>query len=315
MKVTGSSHSMRGIILRHIYRVLLMVVMILSVSACGGDLPAEPTQSPDVNEQAVQDDTTTAETGDGLSADVVASVNGVPITQVELDRAFARVAVNSAAADTDALSMQVLNTLIEQQVIAQAADRFGVVVTEADVTAEIDGLKSSLTNMSWDDWLVSNQYTEAELYDAVENSIVTNRVRDQVIAPLAGAVEHVHARHILVATEAEANAVLSRLSNGEDFEALAAEVSLDVTTRDFGGDLGWFIREELLDESLSERAFALGAGEIAEPVVTRLGYHVIQTLEKQDRTIEQERMPLLVENVFNRWLEDETVSATVVRNS
>lgn len=301
--------------MRYIYSVLLVVVVILSVAACGGDVPAEPTQSPDVNEQAVQDDTTIAETDDSLSADVVASVNGVPITQAELDRAFARVAVNSAAADVDALSMQVLNTLIEQQVIAQAGDRLGIVVTEAEVTTEVDGLKASLTNMSWEDWLVSNQYTEAELYTAVENSIVTNRVRDQIIAPLGGAVEHVHARHILVATEAEANAVLSRLSNGEDFEALAAEVSLDVTTRDFGGDLGWFIREELLDVSLAEHAFALSAGEIAGPVVTRLGYHVIQTLEKQDRTIEQERMPLLVENVFNRWLEDETASATVVRNS
>lgn len=309
--------------MRRIHILFMLMIVMLMVSACGGDAPAEPRQPPavDVDAQSADDDSTTpsqdttsAQSVDTLSPDAVASVNGVPITQSEFDRAFVRIAGNSSAADTSALSIQVLNTLIEQEVIAQAASGLGVNVTDADVTAEIDSLKGGLVNTSWEAWLESNQYTEEELREALENSIVTNRVRDQVIAQLGEAVEHVHARHILVATEAEAQDILDRLANGEDFTELAEQVSLDVTTRDFGGDLGWFIREELLDVTLADRAFEIGAGEIAGPVITRLGYHIIQTLEKEQRVIEQERMPLLVENVFNRWLEEEILSANIIRN-
>jgi len=295
---------------------------MLIVSACGGDAPPEPTSPPANNVEAETANTDSnpdptappAQSSDTLSADVLASVNGTPITQAEFDRAFVRIAGNSSAADTTALSVQVLNTLIEQEVIAQSAGDLGVNVTQADVDAEIQSLQQSLTNTTWETWLASNQYTEAELRDAIENSIVTNRVRDSVIAQLGEAVQHVQARHILVATEAEAQDVLNRLANGEDFAVLAQELSLDVTTRDFGGDLGWFIREELLDTALADTAFTIGEGEIAGPVTTRLGYHIIQTLKKEERTIEQERMPLLVENVFNRWLENAILSADIVRN-
>ena len=308
--------------MRRIQIILLSCIVMLMLAACGGDAPPDPTQPPavDVNAQSAdstnttEQDTTSAQTVDTNAPDTVASVNGIPITQSEFDRAFVRIAGNSAAADNTALSVQVLNTLIEQEVIAQAAEQLGMGVSDADVTAEIDSLKSSLTTTTWEEWLASNQYTEDELRDAIENSIVTNRVRDNVIEQLGEAVEHVHARHILVATADEAQDVLNRLAGGEAFEQLAAEVSLDVTTRDFGGDLGWFIREELLDVTLAETAFSIGEGEIAGPVVTRLGYHIIQTLEKEERIIEQERMPLLVENVFNRWLEEEILSANIVRN-
>ncbi len=313
---------MKDFILRRIQIILLSCIVMLMLAACGGDAPPDPTQPPavDVNAQSAdstnttEQDTTSAQTVDTNAPDTVASVNGIPITQSEFDRAFVRIAGNSAAADNTALSVQVLNTLIEQEVIAQAAEQLGMGVSDADVTAEIDSLKSSLTTTTWEEWLASNQYTEDELRDAIENSIVTNRVRDNVIEQLGEAVEHVHARHILVATADEAQDVLNRLAGGEAFEQLAAEVSLDVTTRDFGGDLGWFIREELLDVTLAETAFSIGEGEIAGPVVTRLGYHIIQTLEKEERIIEQERMPLLVENVFNRWLEEEILSANIVRN-
>jgi len=308
--------------LRRIHILLLSCILMLIVSACGGDAPPEPTQPPavDVSEQEVDTNTDTdtdseqASDTNTIASDVVASVNGVAITETEFDRAFDRVAINSAAASDEALRRQVLNTMIEQEVIAQAAAEMGIDVTEADVDAEIDGLQATLTNTTWESWLESNQYTEEELRQALANSIITNRVRDDVIAQLGEAVEHVHARHILVATEAEAQDVLDRLAAGEDFAQLAGEVSLDVTTRDFGGDLGWFIREELLDVTLAETAFSIGAGEIAGPVVTRLGYHILQTLEKEERVIEPERMPLLVENVFNRWLEEAILQADIVRN-
>lgn len=287
---------------------------MLMLVACGGEDTASA-ESADVNEQNVNqsENLNPADTSNNADIDMVASVNGVAITQEDFDRSYGRISVNSNASDDTALRIQVLNTLIEQEVISQSAAELGITVAEADIDAEIAGLREGLGDTSWDAWLASNQYTEDELRAALENSIVTNRVRDQVIAQLGEAVEQVHARHILVATEAEAQSVLDRLAAGEDFSALAAELSLDVTTREFGGDLGWFIREELLDVALADTAFSIGAGEISNPVVTRLGYHILQTIEKGQREIEPARMPLLVENLFSRWLEEQLLAADVVR--
>ena len=295
-----------------------MIIMVI-VAACGGDDSATanitPASAQNVNPvDTANTDVRAVDNSDTpMTENDIASVNGVPITQTEFDRAFVRIAGNTTAADNSALATQVLNTLIEQEVITQSSTKLGVTVTEADIDAEITSLQQGLGDTAWEDWLASNQYTEAEFREALRNSIITNRVRDNVIAQLGEKVEHVHARHILVKTEAEATSVLDRLAAGEDFSALAAAVSLDVTTRDFGGDLGWFIREELLDVTLADAAFANEAGQITGPVITRLGYHVLQTLEKEERLIEPERMPLLVENVFNRWLEEELLLASVVR--
>jgi len=288
--------------------------MMVLVTACGGDAPADnDAQNVNPTDSANPVATVSTNSDTPITDNEIASVNGVPITQEEFDRAFVRIAGTSTASDNSALATQVLNTLIEQEVITQASAKLEVNVTDEDIDAEITSLKQGLGDTSWDDWLASNQYTEAEFREALRNSIITNRVRDKVIAQLGEKVEHAHARHILVKTEEEATSVLDRLAGGEDFASLAASVSLDVTTRDFGGDLGWFIREELLDITLADAAFANEAGQITGPIITRLGYHILQTLEKEERIIEPERMPLLVENVFNRWLEEELLSATVTR--
>lgn len=308
---------LKDIGLYRIHIFLLSLLIGLVTVACGGSEAASDNPI-EVNAQNVNPTSpanpvdTTNDTN--LSDDVIATVNGVAITQNEFDRAFVRVAGNTSASDNQALAIQVLNALIEQEVITQSAQELDVVVTDDEIDTEIASLQQGLTDITWESWLASNQYTEVEIREALRNSIITNQVRDKVIAQLGEAVEHVHARHILVATQAEAQSVLDRLAAGEDFSVLAQELSLDVTTRDFGGDLGWFIREELLDVTLADRAFAIGEGEITGPVVTRLGYHILQTIEKEQRTIEPERMPLLVENVFNRWLEEELLSANIVRN-
>jgi parvulin-like peptidyl-prolyl isomerase len=94
-----------------------------------------------------------------------------------------------------------------------------------------------------------------------------------------GQAEQVHARHILVATEAEAQQVLARLQNGEDFAAVAQEVSLDTTSGQQGGDLGWFGRGMMV-APFEEAAFALEVNQLSQPVQTQFGYHIIQVTEK-----------------------------------
>jgi peptidyl-prolyl cis-trans isomerase D len=100
--------------------------------------------------------------------------------------------------------------------------------------------------------------------------------------------QQVQARHILVKTdtrsEAEARALAdaarARLARGEDFAAVAKQVSEDPGSKDKGGDLGFFGKGQMVAE-FENAAFSLPAGEISEPVKTMYGFHVIQVLEQR----------------------------------
>jgi parvulin-like peptidyl-prolyl isomerase len=245
---------------------------------------------------------------------IVARVNGIEITQAELDLALARSQQEMFASDSAALRASILDTLIEQELILQEAARAQIVVTNEQVEAEFQALKSQAgSDTVWQQWLAENQYTEAEFRDTLRPSLLTGILRDQVTQNMPEQVLQVHARHILVDTEAQASEILTRLQNGEDFAVLAASTSKDVTTRDQGGDLGWFADGELLEPALSQVAFSLQPAQIGGPVVTRLGYHVIQTLERAEMPVPPEKRPLLAQITFEKWLQGLAYNAIIER--
>jgi peptidyl-prolyl cis-trans isomerase C len=93
--------------------------------------------------------------------------------------------------------------------------------------------------------------------------------------------EEVHARHILVATEAEAKELLAELKKGTPIEKLAKDKSTDKASGAEGGDLGWFKRTDMVKE-FSDAAFALKKGELSEaPIKTQFGYHIIKVEDRR----------------------------------
>ena len=90
----------------------------------------------------------------------------------------------------------------------------------------------------------------------------------------------IHARHILVPTEAEARTALKRVQSGEDFAKVAKDVSKDPGSE--GGDLGWFTKEQMVPE-FAEAAFNLKPGQLSEPVKSQFGWHVIRLEERRDK--------------------------------
>ena len=108
--------------------------------------------------------------------------------------------------------------------------------------------------------------------------------------------EQVHARHILIKAEAGADAALKeaarlkaeglreQLVAGADFAKLAEENSEDPGSKVRGGDLGTFPRGRMV-EAFEETAFSLKPGEISELVETQFGFHIIETLEKQEESV------------------------------
>ncbi|MEM7566624.1 MAG: peptidylprolyl isomerase, partial [Pseudomonadota bacterium] len=97
----------------------------------------------------------------------------------------------------------------------------------------------------------------------------------------APAQQEVRARHILVETEEEALAVLERLESGEEFEALAAELTIDPSGKATGGDLGYFGRGRMVP-AFETAAFELEPGAVSAPVQSQFGYHVIKSEDRRD---------------------------------
>ncbi|MGB0672069.1 MAG: peptidylprolyl isomerase, partial [Rhodospirillales bacterium] len=92
-----------------------------------------------------------------------------------------------------------------------------------------------------------------------------------------------HARHILLKTEEDAKAAIKKLDGGADFAALAKELSTG-PSKDNGGDLGFFVKEQMVPE-FAEATFAMKPGSYSKkPVQTQFGWHVIKVEEARKRT-------------------------------
>jgi parvulin-like peptidyl-prolyl isomerase len=245
---------------------------------------------------------------------IVARVNDQEITLREFERAFDRSRRETDLASYDALAVAVLDTLIEQILINQAAAEMDIVVDEAEIEAELQANRGIVAgDAAWQSWLESNLFTEEEFRESLHDALLTQRVRDVVTRPVGTMVTQVHARHILVSTEEEAHVILSRLNSGENFAALAGDYSRDVTTREQGGDLGWFVRDDLLTPELADVAFGLEPGETAGPVETMLGYHIIETLGFGERQTQPDEQSAIVATQFTDWLRPLLQEATIER--
>jgi len=143
--------------------------------------------------------------------------------------------------------------------------------------------------------------TEDTIREIVRMSVIQQKLLDLVTVDVKQTQEHVWARHILVEDQETALEVANKLANGEDFAALAAEYSIDDVNKDNGGDLGWFRRGEMI-AAFEDAAFALQIGEISDPVQTDFGWHIIQSLGKDDLLIDPTSFQQLRSQTFSDWM-------------
>lgn len=121
--------------------------------------------------------------------------------------------------------------------------------------------------------ILSNIVVENLLAEKITDETLQRMYAEQ--SALRTDMKQVRARHILVESEEKATEIAELLANGGDFSALAKQMSLDMSTRDLGGDLSYFSRGSM-DDNIADQAFALGRGEISAPFNTARGWHLLK---------------------------------------
>jgi foldase protein PrsA len=177
-------------------------------------------------------------------------------------------------------------------------------------TETLDQARADLANLlGRGKFLSDSEYRTLVL----QTNVLRAKLQTELSASVKTSGEQVHARHILVATEDQAKDVRARLDKGEDFAALAKELSTDTSTKDKGGDLDWFPRGAMVTE-FDQAAFALKAGEISPPVKTTYGYHIIQVVERaDDRPFSASYLDQQKSKLYNDWLTSQQADTQAVQ--
>jgi len=247
----------------------------------------------------------------------VAKVNGIVITRADFDREMMRTqqrlmhrSESMADISPSQVRKEVLESLINQELLFQESKKKGIKVEANEIDAQLQQIiqqfpskeefLKALANMKTSEDVVKAQLKRQLTIqkfvnkEFVEKITITDKESKQYydsnpkffVKP-----ERVRASHILIKVDAKADEaerakarekltqIKKRIDTGEDFAALAGEVS-DCPSKKQGGDLDYFRREQMV-KPFSDAAFQLKPGEVSNIVETGYGYHLIKVTDKQ----------------------------------
>jgi len=200
---------------------------------------------------------------------VVATVNGQPIHLSELEVAQQALPPQYRNMPLQSVFPALLDRIIDSKLVVMDGKKNKVEVDPA--------YKRRMAFV--EDQVIQDFWLQKEVAKRITTDKLQQRYQEKLKS--MPAEEEVHARHILVATEAEAKDLQAELKKGTAFDKLAREKSTDKASGAEGGDLGWFKRTDMVKE-FSDAAFALKKGELSEaPVKTQFGYHLIKMEDRR----------------------------------
>lgn len=260
------------------------------------------------------------------TAPMAAMVNDVPIFLADFEAELARFAAAQAGIgitpteESEAANQeQVLNSLIERQLILEAAAADGIIVAPETVDQRLADLRAAGDEASFQAFLQTNKWTEKEFRQILEAELITGEMVARVTADVPTAVEQVRASYIQMDDGAAAQQVLVRAQAGDDFAFLAQQNSVDRLTGANGGDLGFFAPGSLLVPEVEEAAFALQPGEISDLITVsgadgKTTYYIIMVTERDpSRELTADARYNLMQTAFQAWLDSLWANATIER--
>jgi peptidyl-prolyl cis-trans isomerase C len=199
---------------------------------------------------------------------VVAKVNGTEIRESDLKAAEEDIGTQLPPMAPEAKKDYLTTYVADMILVSKAA--------EAKKLADTDDFKKKLamarTKLLMEALLQSE--ARASVTDDAMKKVYADAIKD------VGNEQEVSARHILVESEDEAKTIAGDLKKGGDFAAIAKEKSKDPGSKDTGGDLGFFSKDQMVPE-FAEAAFKLEKGQLSDPVKSQFGWHVIRVDDKR----------------------------------
>jgi len=265
----------------------------------------------------------------------IAEVNKSGITSDQLQKAFLSAISRyddktlSSLDQSTILSFKknILDQLINYELLYQQAQKEKVKIHSDEINLEIDKIKDNFsTPEEFNEALKANNITLTQLKEDIRRQLMINSILEETKNQISitddelleyynknkeslHEPEQVHARHILVKTEEEANNILLQLKEGiTDFAEMAKEKSIGPSASS-GGDLGFFARGQMVKE-FEDAAFSLEPGETSGVVQTQFGYHIIKCEERKEEyspTFEEAKEK--INNTLRQQRENEAISA------
>lgn len=247
-------------------------------------------------------------TASAIAGDAVATVNGKPIKQSLFDF-IVKDATDHGQKVDDNVRDVIMSKLISSELVLQEAQKSGMDKKPDYLAKEELTRRELLVNVYIQDYMKSHPVSESDTKAAYE------KFKTEL-----GDKEY-NARHILVASEAEAKDVIAQLNKGGDFSKIAKEKSIDPGSKEKGGDLGWFALGGMV-KPFSEAVSKLQKGKSStEPVQTQFGWHVIKLDDIRELKappydkVKDNLQKQLGQRQLEKMLTDLRAKATIVDNT
>ena len=207
----------------------------------------------------------------GADDPVVAKVNGAPVYRTDVLDFIKTLPPQMQQVDPKSIFPMALEQVVNGKIVDEKAKAENL-SNDPDVVKRMADAKLQIVRAVYAEHAIAKEFSQ----DAVQKAY------DDIVKSMPK-VDEVHARHILVDSEKQANDIIAKLNAGAKFEDLAKEFSKDKANSASGGDLGYFAQTDMVKE-FADAAFALKANEYTKaPVKTQFGFHVIQSLDKRVR--------------------------------
>ena len=203
------------------------------------------------------------------TAQNIAIVNGKAVPKSRAD-ALAQQVARSGRPVTPDMEAQIKEEVIAREIFMQEAQSRGLDASD-DFKNQIELARQTiLIRQLFADFQEKNPVTDADIKAEYDKFVAAN-----------GGKEY-RARHILVETEVQANAVIASLKKGAKFEDLAKKQSKDPGSGANGGDLDWAAPGNFVKE-FSDAMVALKKGQYTQtPVKSQFGFHVIRLDDERE---------------------------------